>query len=76
MKDSTQATNPLAGISIVPESSEKLLNERQLVDYRAEREQCLERLLTFGKDPEHADGYAYHTVKNRASRMDLFHRWI
>lgn len=76
MKDSTQATNPLAGISVVPEPSEKLLNERQLVDYRAEREQCLEWLLTFGKDPDHAEGYAYQTVKNRASRIDQFYRWV
>jgi len=76
MKNSTQATNPLAGISIVPEPTEKLLNERQLVDYWAEREQCLEWLLTFGKDPDHAEGYAYQTVKNRASRIDQFYRWV
>jgi len=76
MKDSTPATNPLEGISVVPEPSEKLLNERQRVDYRTEREQCLEWLLTFGKDPGRAEGYAYSTVKNRASRMDQFYRWI
>ena len=76
MKNSKKATNPLEGISIVPEPSEKLLNERQRIDYRTEREQCLEWLLTFGKDPDSADGYAYLTVKNRASRMDQFYRWV
>ena len=76
MKNSTPATNPLEGISVVPEPSEKLLNERQRVDYRSDREQCLEWLLTFGKDPDSAEGYAYSTVKNRASRMDQFYRWV
>lgn len=75
MKNSTAATTPLEGIAIVPEPSEKRLNERQRVDYRTEREQCLEWLLAFGKDPSHADGYAYLTVKNRASRMDQFYLW-
>lgn len=76
MKNSNEATNPLEGIAIVPEPSEKILNERQLVDYRTEREQCLEWLLTFGKDPSSGDGYAYLTVKNRASRMDQFYRFV
>ena len=76
MKNSTPATNPLEGISVVPEPSEKLLNQRQRVDYRTDREQCLEWLLTFGKDPNSAEGYAYSTVKNRASRMDQFYRWV
>ena len=76
MKNSKKAINPLEGISIVPEPSEKLLNERQIVDYRTEREQCLEWLLTFGKDPSSADGYAHSTVKNRASRMDQFYRFV
>ena len=67
--------NPFEGISVVPEPSEKLLNQRQRVDYRTDREQCLEWLLTFGKDPNSAEGYAYSTVKNRASRMDQFYRW-
>ncbi|SNR71382.1 Phage integrase family protein [Halorubrum vacuolatum] len=33
-------------------------------------------MLTFGKDPEKADGYAKSTVKNRAARMDQFYRWV
>lgn len=47
-----------------------------MIDYRAEREQCLEWLLTFGIDPESAEGYAFLTVKNRATRMDQFYRWV
>lgn len=76
MKNSNPATNPLEGISVVTEPSKKQLNERQLIDYRSEREQCLEWLLTFGKDPSRAEGYAYMTLKNRANRIDQFYRWV
>jgi len=76
MNDADQATDPLDGIKLVTEPSEKLLNERQYIDYRSEREQCLDWLLTFGKDPETADGYAKTTVSSRASRIDQFYRWV
>lgn len=76
MKDADQAMNPLEDIAVVPEPSEKLLNQRQPFDYRTERENCLEWLLAFGKDPERAEGYAMGTVSNRASRMDQFYRWV
>lgn len=76
MKDSDQATDPLDGIKLVPEPSEELLNERQYLDYRSEREHSLEWLLNFGKKPKEAEGYATTTVKNRASRIDQFYRWV
>lgn len=63
-------------LSIVPEPSADVLNQRQIIDYRSQREDCLEWLLTFGKDPERAEGYAFQTVRNRASRMDAFYRWV
>lgn len=66
MNNSDQAMNSLDGIILVPEPSEKRLNERQYLDYRSTQEQCLEWLLTFGKDPEKAAGYARPTVKTRA----------
>ncbi|WP_265112012.1 tyrosine-type recombinase/integrase [Halosolutus halophilus] len=70
------AAGPLAEVSVVPEPSAAQLNERQVIDYRTEREHCLEWLLTFGKNPKRADGYAHSTVKNRASRMDQHYRWV
>ena len=76
MNNDEQATTPLEGVTVVTENSEELLNERQLVDYRTQREHCLEWLLVFGKDPKHAEGYATTTVKNRAYRMDQFYRWV
>lgn len=66
----------LDGITVIPGPSEAALNERQLVDYRSQREACLRWLLTFGKDPNEVDGYARSTLKTRASRMDIFYRWV
>lgn len=63
-------------LPIVPQPSEEYLNKRQLVDYRSQREDCLEWLLALGKNPEEADGYAFQTVRNRAYRMDMFYRWV
>lgn len=62
-------------ITLVTEPAGEYLNQKQLVDYRSEREECLSWLLTFGKDPKKAEGYALGTVKPRAYRMDQFYRW-
>jgi hypothetical protein len=63
-------------ISVIPQPTEDRLNQRQIVDYRTEREDCFEWLLAFGKDPQRADGYARTTVRNRSYRMDQFYRWV
>lgn len=76
MKDADRATDPFNDITLVPNNTEELLNERQYLDYRSEREHCLDWLLTFGKEPEKAEGYAKTTVSNRAYRMDQFYRWV
>jgi hypothetical protein len=52
MKDADEATDPFDDITLVPNNTEELLNERQFLDYRSEREHCLDWLLTFGKEPE------------------------
>lgn len=67
---------PLEDISVVAETSEQLLNQRQRIDYRTDRENGLERLLACGTNRERADGNAKATVRNRASRMDQFSRWV
>jgi hypothetical protein len=61
---------------VVTESSESYLNQRQLLDYRSEREECLRWLLTYGKRPDEAAGYAEGTVKPRSYRMDRFYRFV
>lgn len=66
----------LDDLPVVTSCSEDYLNPRQLEDYRSQREECFTWLLTFGKDPKKADGYAFETVKSRGYRMDLFYRWV
>jgi integrase len=61
---------------VVTESSESYLNQRQLLDYRSEREECFRWLLTYGKRPDEAAGYAEGTVKPRSYRMDRFYRFV
>ncbi|MFC6906927.1 hypothetical protein [Halalkalicoccus tibetensis] len=66
----------LDGVTIATGLSEDYLNERQLIDYQSQRANCLKWLLTFGKDPDQANGYAFETVKSRGNRMDMFYRWV
>lgn len=66
----------LSDFALVPEPTEERLEERQFVDYRAEREDAVEWLLTFGIEPKKAEGYAEATVKNRIYRMDQFYRYV
>jgi len=61
---------------VVTENSESYLNQRQLLDYRSEREDCLWWLLTYGKEPDKAEGYAEGTVKPRSYQMDRFYRFV
>lgn len=72
----TELDEQISEITLVTEPASKLLNERQKVDYREERRRCMRWLLTVGKDPAYADGYALGTVKPRAARMDQFYRWV
>jgi site-specific recombinase XerD len=60
----------------LPAPSEEYLNKRQVLDYRAQREDCLDWLLTVGKKPAESAGYAFKTVESRAYRMDMFYRWV
>jgi site-specific recombinase XerD len=63
-------------ITVIPEPTESYLNHKQRIDYQSEREECLSWLLTFGKNPEQADGYATSTLRSQAYRMDKFYRWM
>jgi len=56
--------------------TEARLNERQLVDYRDHRERYVRWLLTVGKEPDRARGYATSTAQNHAYRTDHFYRWV
>lgn len=63
-------------LTLVTQPAKKYLNQRQLVDYKSQRTDCLQWLLHFGKNPDKVEGYAFETVRARASRMDMFYRWV
>lgn len=66
----------LNGITVITENVEDRLNERQLLDYRKHRRDCLRWLLERGKFPGDYKGYAETTVSARGYRMDQFYRWV
>ena len=63
-------------IPVIPEPAEEYLNPRQCQAYREYREDFIEWLWVFGKNPEKADGYSKAVVKNTAYRTDQFSRWV
>jgi site-specific recombinase XerD len=63
-------------ITLVPEPTEVLLNERQKVDYELYRREFREWMLGKGKEPEKYEGYSPSTVKKRFYRIDKFFRWV
>jgi integrase len=63
-------------IVLIPEPTRELLNERQRVDYRNHRKQLVMWLLTLGKQPDKAEGYAFQVAKRRAHDTDMFYRYV
>lgn len=57
-------------VRLFPSTTEKLLNERQCVDYRDHCEQLIKWLVHIGKNPETADGYSSSTIEKDAYRLD------
>ena len=66
----------LQGISIIPEPTGAQLTKRQITDYTEHRTSFIKWLLTFGKDPDKAEGYAVETARVRSCRVDKFYRWV
>jgi len=57
---------------VVTENSELYLNQRRLLDYRSEREECLRWLLTYGKRPDEAAGHAKAVVESTPQNRKVF----
>lgn len=72
----TNSREKVEDIVVISEASEQWLNQRQLEDYRAHREQLIRWVRHLGKDPEKAEGYAHETARNRCYKIDRFYRWI
>ncbi len=68
--------DPGRSIVVVPQSHDGELTEKQLVDYKDQRIQFLSWLLSVGKNPRKADGYAPYTVYSDAYRTARFDRWV
>ena len=60
----------------IPKPSLRHLNTRQAIDYSEERSDLNRWLNNVGKNPEKYEGYSKDSVKNYASRIDQFLRWI
>lgn len=69
-------TESINGITVVPQPSREQLNQRQRQDYKHHRRDLITWMLTRGKNPDEADGYAHDTVRRRAYDTDAFYRWI
>jgi site-specific recombinase XerD len=66
----------LQGISVIPEPTEQRLTQRQATDYEEHRLSFINWLITFGKNPQKAEGYAKETTRARSCRVDKFYRWV
>lgn len=69
-------TDGVEDFPIATKKTRGRLSEKQLVDYRHQRERLLEWLQVFGKDPEKAEGYSEYTVRDTMYRTDQFYRWV
>jgi integrase len=69
-------TETVCGVKPVSKHSRKVLNPRQIEDYRSHRTQLIRWLDQLGKNPEQAEGYARETVQQRAYRLDQFYRYV
>lgn len=70
------APDTVEGITVVPRPSAEQLGERQRADYAEFRERLLRWCLDLGKNPEKGEGYAFYTIRGRASLLDQFFRFV
>lgn len=70
------AENKVDGIVLISEDAQEYLNPRQEIAYREHRRDIAEWMLSIGKNPKKAEGYAHETAKTRMNRLDLFYRFV
>lgn len=63
-------------ITLLTNPTRERLNEQQLVDYRHTRDHFIKWLIHYGKDPDHASGYAPTVTKRTAHDTDKFYRYV
>ena len=68
--------DPSRSITVIPQTHDCVVNEKQLFDYKAQRIDFLSWLLNLGKDPKGGKGYAEYTVYSTAYRTARFDKWL
>ena len=63
-------------IALIPGPTQKLLNARQIEDYKIYQEELVRWLLNIGILPDKAEGYSRHTVDTAAYQIDKFYRHV
>lgn len=63
-------------VPLVVGPDREYLNQRQREDYKHHRQELLEWLYTFGKDPQMVDGYSHAVTVNTAYRLSKIYRWL
>ncbi len=53
-----------------------MLNQKELIDYRSQREDFIRWLIYLGKDPQMAEGYSRDTINKTAYRTEQLNRWV
>jgi site-specific recombinase XerD len=76
MSKPDEQSDYVCGAPLITDPTREQLNQRQLVNYQAERRDLLTWLRELGKNPERGEGYASDTVYNRSYRIDGFYRWV
>lgn len=73
----SQATSDrICGVPTLSEPTQKILSEKECMDYQKHHHQFLSWLYTLGKCPERAEGYAEGTVQVTHYHIDRFYRWL
>lgn len=71
----SEGKTSVQGITPINAPTREVLEDRQLVDYEEFKTSLIQWLLTFGKNPDKAEGYAPTTVRQVAQKTDKFFRW-
>lgn len=73
---SSEVTEQLQSLKLVSEPTKEVLNKKEVIDYRSQREQRAKWYLRLGKEPVKARGYSPTTLKSRVSNVDRFFRFV
>lgn len=68
--------DPDRSITVIPQSHDDVLNDKELLDYKSNRVSFLSWLLNVGKTPDQGEGYSEYTIYSTAYRTARFDKWV